>query len=116
MESESKQPKTWKRRTAIIAVVAAFFIGGMIGASGSSSDAAPKVETKTVTKTVTKQVTPKSCRELISVDNDILSTVGNALGEYGNDMTDVTPINKATAHVKSVTPHRLDLVDQCEGK
>lgn len=92
-------------------IAVAFIIGMSAGASGKSdATPAPTVETHTVTKTVDKPVTPQACKDLITIDNDLFSTIGNALSQW----PDTSALVSATQHVKDQTPSRTDAITACE--
>lgn len=100
-----------RKRTAIISIVVALILGAAIGGSGKSdATPAPKVETRTVTKTVDKPVTPQACKDLISIDADLFSTISSALSQW--PATD--PLLTATQHIKDQTPIRQAQVRDCE--
>ena len=99
-------------RPAKVAIVAGVFILGiMIGGSGDS-EAAPKVETRTVTQQVTKEVTPQSCKDIIDLDNQMFTRMGQALG----NIFDTDTMNSTAQYIRDNTAHRTALGLDCLGK
>ena len=90
------------------------FLGGFILASmAAPSSAEPRVETREVVKevpkvqTVTKTEyrTPQSCKDALSIDNQIFVKVGQALGTFQFD--------EANAFMASVKDERTAKYGQC---
>lgn len=105
------------KKAIVLGTLVGGFVGIMIGSTAGADTATQATPAPTPqVKTVTKEVTPQACKDLIATDNDILNSIGSALGSYGSNMTDPTPLVAATAHIKAMTPTRLQQVSECEGQ
>lgn len=97
-----------KALVVVAAIIITFFIGVGVGASGRHANATPR--TRTITRTVTKTVTPDSCKQVIDLDNQIFSSVGQALSQW----PDASALDTTTQFIQDHTSERTANVLDCE--